>query len=91
MIKEYDSKEDKKDFVCLMENKKKDIEDNLGGNMSYECYFNIINKQLNHDTKLYQFFKQSDINDKSNIVNNRIDILQKEIKEIESIINNSKN
>lgn len=90
-IKEYDSKEDKKDFVCLMENKKKDIEDNLGGNMSYECYFNIINKQLNHDTKLYQFFKQSDINDKSNIVNNRIDILQKEIKEIESIINNSKN
>ena len=90
-IKEYDDREDKKDFVCLMENKKKDIEDNLGGNMSYECYFNIMNKQLNHDTKLYQFFKQSDINDKSNIVNNRIDILQKEIKEIESIINNSKN
>lgn len=90
-IKEYDGREDKKDFVCLMENKKKDIEDNLGGNLSYECYFNIMNKQLSHDTKLYQFFKQCCIDDKSDIVKNRIDILQKEIKEIESIINNSKN
>lgn len=90
-IKEYDGREDKKDFVCLMENKKKDIEDNLGGNLSYECYFNIMNKQLSHDTKLYQFFKQCCIDDKSNVVKNRIDILQKEIKEIESIINNSKN
>ena len=93
-IKEYDGKDNKKDFVCLMENKKKDIEENLGGNMSYECYFNIMNKQFNHDTKLYQFFKQSDINDnnnKSDIVKNRIDMLQKEIKEIESIINNNNN
>jgi TolA-binding protein len=90
-IKEYDGREDKKDFVCLMENKKKDIEDNLGGNLSYECYFNIMNKQLSHDTKLYQFFKQCCIDDKSDIVKNRIDILQKEIKEIELIINNSKN
>ena len=59
----------------------------LGEQIQPKVYLDILKKQFIHDKNLYQYFIQIKKNENASLVKPRIDILEKEIKELEKYIN----
>lgn len=62
------------------------LENLLGEQIKPIDYLNIIKNQLNHDKELYKYFIQEKQNEKAQLVKPRIEILFKELEEINKFL-----